>query len=122
MAFIADEAAETRVLPRTLAGATVLQIVPALNANAAGRATIDIARALVHAGARAIVAAEGGALVDELESFGGEWLPFASSTLHPWRLRANAERLGAFLVEQRVDIVHAKSISAAWSALRAVGG
>lgn len=122
MAFTADEVAEPRPLPRTLAGATVLQIIPALHDNAVGRATLAIARELVQAGARSIVAAERGALVDELKSFGGEWLPFASSALYPWRLRDSAERLAPFLIEQRIDVVHAKSVSAAWTAWRAIQG
>ena len=122
MAFTADEVAETRALPRTLAGATVLQIIPALHDNAIGRATIAIAQELIRAGARSIVAAERGALVEELGSFGGEWLPFASSTLHPWRMHGNAQRLAPFLAEQGVDVVHAKSVGAAWTAWRAIRG
>jgi glycosyltransferase involved in cell wall biosynthesis len=118
MAIRADSA-EARILPRTVAGATVLQIVPSLRDRGSMRATIDIARALVKAGARAIVAGEGGPLAGELESFGGEWLPFSSAALNPIKLRSNATALDAFVTEQRVDIVHAKTAGAAWSALAA---
>src|SRR5690606_14872922 len=76
-------------------------------------------RALVHAGARVIVAAAPGPLEDDLKSFGGEWLPFTSVTVNPFKLRRNADRLEAFLTEERVDIVHAKTAGAAWSALMA---
>jgi glycosyltransferase involved in cell wall biosynthesis len=72
---------------------------------------------LVHVGARAIVAGERGELVDELKSFGGEWLPFASATFNPAKLRANAAALDRFVAAERVDIVHAKCAGAAWSAL-----
>jgi glycosyltransferase involved in cell wall biosynthesis len=116
MAIRADSA-EARVLPRTVAGATVLQIVPSLRDHGPMRATVDIARALVKAGARAIVAGERGPLVDELKSFGGEWLPFSSAALNPIKLRSNAAALDAFVTEQRVDIIHAKTAGAAWSAL-----
>src|SRR5438552_5344460 len=116
MARDASDAAETRVLPRALAGSTVMQIVHSLRAETDARATLDVARALVLAGARAIVAGESGPLVAELKSFGGEWVPFASATLNPIKLRRNAEALGAFLAAQRVDIVHAKTVGAAWSA------
>ena len=122
MAAEAENEVGSRVLPRTLAGATVLQIVPALQSDAAARATLDIARTLVHAGARSIVAAERGALVDDLKSFGGEWLPFKSSTLNPLILRRTAGKLATFVKEQRVDIIHAKSAGGAWCALRAGGG
>ena len=89
MAIRAADAAEARVLPRTVAGATVLQIVPSLQDQAAIRATVDVARTLVQAGARAIVAGEDGPLVEELKSFGGEWLPFVSATFNPISCRTS---------------------------------
>ena len=41
---------------------TVLQILPQLNAGGAERTTLDVARALVANGIRALVASEGGRL------------------------------------------------------------
>jgi glycosyltransferase involved in cell wall biosynthesis len=117
MAISTAEGAEPRVLPRTLAGATVLQIVPALRNTSQVRTTIGTARALVQVGGRAIVAGERGELVDELKGFGGEWLPFANLTYNPSKLRANAAALDKFVASERVDIVHAKSAGAAWSSL-----
>ncbi len=117
MAISADDVALGRVLPRTIAGATVLQIVPALRDNPTTRATIGIAHALVNAGARAIVAGEHGPLVNELKSFGGEWLSFSSTSINPLKLRRNADVLDRFVANERVDIVHAKNAGAAWSAL-----
>src|SRR5882724_2238838 len=113
---MAADTAEQRLLPRTLAGATVLQIVPALRDSPQVRTTVSAARALVQVGARAIVAGEHGELVDELKSFGGEWLPIASTTMNLTKLRANAETLDKFIAAERVAIVHAKSAGAAWSA------
>jgi glycosyltransferase involved in cell wall biosynthesis len=115
MAITADSS-EQRVLPRTLAGATVLQIVAALRETPQVRTTISAARALVQVGARVIMAGERGELVDELKSFGGEWLSLSSATVNPAKLRANAETLDKFLAAERVDIVHAKTATAAWSA------
>ena len=117
MAISAAEVEGARVLPRALAGATVLQIITELRDNSEARTAVSIARALVHAGARAIVAAGEGPLADDLKSFGGEWLPFASATVNPLKLRRNADRLEPILVNERVDIVHAKNAGAAWSAL-----
>jgi glycosyltransferase involved in cell wall biosynthesis len=119
MAIKAAGVAEARVLPRTLAGATVLQIIPSLRDHVLARGTVGIAHALVHAGARAIVAGENGPLVNEVKSFGGEWLPFTTTTINPLRLRRNAERLEKFVADERVDILHAKSAGGAWSALMA---
>ena len=117
MAISAAEVEEARALPRALAGATVLQIITSLRDTTEARTAVSIARALVRAGGRAIIAATEGPLVNDLNSFGGEWLPFASATMNPFRLRRNADRLEPILVDERVHIVHAKNAGAAWSAL-----
>ena len=80
----------TRVPRRTLAGATILQIVPALYEEPNARAAVNVAFALLQAGARALVAAEDGPLVGELRAFGGEWIEFPNATANPLRLRKNA--------------------------------
>lgn len=104
---------------RSLAGATVLQLVPALRDDPAGHAAVDIALALLQSGARAIIAGEGGPLVGELRAFGGEWLPMPNDTFNPLRIRGNARRLANLIASERIDIVHAHSAGAAWSALAA---
>ena len=98
-----------RILPRSLAGATILQIVPTLRDSLLGRTAVDTARALVHAGARAIVAGEPGDLVDELKGFGGEWLSLSTPSLNPLRLRSNARALDEFMAAEGVHIVHARN-------------
>jgi len=104
---------------RSLAGATILQLVPALRDDAAGRAAVDIAFTLLRSGARALVAGEDGPLVGELHGFGGEWLPMPNDTFNPLRIRGNARRLANLIASERIDIVHAHSAGAAWSALAA---
>jgi glycosyltransferase involved in cell wall biosynthesis len=111
--------AALRAKPRSLAGATILQLVPALRDDPAGRAAVDIALALLQSGARAIVAGDGGPLVGELRAFGGEWLPMPNDTFNPLRIRSNAKRLANLIAGERIDIVHAHSAGAAWSALTA---
>jgi glycosyltransferase involved in cell wall biosynthesis len=106
--------------PRSLAGATILQLVPALSDDPAGHAAVEIALALMQSGARAIIAGDGGPLVGELRAFGGEWLPLPNDTWNPLRIRANARALTRLIAAERVDIVHAQSAGAAWSALTAV--
>jgi glycosyltransferase involved in cell wall biosynthesis len=109
-----------RATPRSLAGATLLQVVPALRDDPAGHAALEIARTLVETGARAIVAGDGGPLVGELRTFGGEWLPMAGGGWNPLQIRRNAAQLAKLVAVERIDIVHAQSPAAAWSALRAV--
>jgi glycosyltransferase involved in cell wall biosynthesis len=104
---------------RSLAGATILQLVPALRDDPAGHAAVDIALTLLQSGARAIVAGEGGPLVGEVRAFGGEWLPMTTDTVNPLRIRGNARRLANLIAGERIDIVHAQSAGAAWSAIAA---
>ena len=119
MAF-SDGAVDERVKPRTLAGATVLQIAPAMDESRTAHVTINVAHALVRAGARAIVASEGGPLVDALRGFGGEWHAYADTTFNLLKLKRNVEWLGKFLAREPVDILHARSAGAAWSAVPAL--
>jgi glycosyltransferase involved in cell wall biosynthesis len=109
-----------RAKPRSLAGATILQIVPALSDDPAGHAAVEIALALMQSGARAIIAGDGGPLVGELRAFGAEWLPLPNDTWNPLRIRKNAATLAHLVAAERIDIVHAQSAGAAWSALQAV--
>jgi glycosyltransferase involved in cell wall biosynthesis len=104
---------------RLLAGATILQLVPALRDDSVGRTAVDIARALLQSGARAMVAGKDGPLVDELAAIGGEFLPMATDTFNPLRIHANARRLVNLIGSERIDIVHAQSVDAARSALAA---
>jgi glycosyltransferase involved in cell wall biosynthesis len=105
--------------PRSLAGATILQLVPSLRDDPAGHAAVDIAMTLLRSGARAIVAGDGGPLVGDLRAFGGEWLPMPNDTINPLRLKRNAGQIANLIASERVDIVHAQSAGAAWSALQA---
>lgn len=102
-----------------LQGVTVLQLVPSLDTGGAERTAVDIAAALVAAGARALVATAGGRLVPELQQAGAEWLPFPASTKNPVRIVWNAERIRRLIGAERVDIVHARSRAPAWSGLMA---
>jgi glycosyltransferase involved in cell wall biosynthesis len=102
-----------------LAGRTILQIIPRLDAGGAERTTIDIAAALSEAGARALVATEGGRLVSELQANGGIWIPFPASTKNPLLMWLNARRLAKIIQRENVDIIHARSRAPAWVALGA---
>jgi glycosyltransferase involved in cell wall biosynthesis len=113
---VSDGFEGTRIPRRTLAGATILQIVPALHEEPDARAAVNVALALLQAGARALVAADDGPLVGELRSFGGEWLELPNATTNPLRLRRNARVLENLVAAERIDIVHAQSAGGAWSA------
>ena len=55
-----------------LTGVTVAQIIPRLNVGGAETTTLEIARALREANARALVVSEGGSLSDAIMAAGAE--------------------------------------------------
>ncbi|TGD96940.1 glycosyltransferase family 4 protein [Methylobacterium nonmethylotrophicum] len=102
-----------------LAGRTVLQIIPELEAGGAERTAVDVAAALAGAGARALVATEGGRLVGELQAKGGAWVPFPARAKNPLVMALNVGRLMRICRAERVELIHARSRAPAWVALGA---
>jgi len=102
----------------SLRGKTILQVIPRLDAGGAERTTVEVAQALVNAGARALVASEGGRLAAELTAFGAEVIELAkASSKNPLTIWNNAGRLAALICKNDVSLVHARSRAPAWSAL-----
>lgn len=98
---------------------TILQVVPALETGGAERTTVDVARAVVRAGGRAIVASRGGRMVPELSVSGAEHIDMAVHSKNPVIMALNVERLARVIQREGVDLVHARSRAPAWSALAA---
>jgi glycosyltransferase involved in cell wall biosynthesis len=107
---------DTDASPHTLAGATVLQIVPALREEPVARTALIVAAGLLQAGTRALVAGEDGPLAAELQAFGGEFIPLVNATANPLKLRRGARQLEGLIAAEHIDIVHAQSIGGAWIA------
>lgn len=94
---------------------TVLQVLPALQSGGVERGTLEVAQALVSQGHRALVMSAGGRLVAPLTESGAEhfaW-PIGRKSLKTLLL---VGKLRAFLREQEVDILHARSRVPAWIA------
>lgn len=102
-----------------LAGRTILQIIPELEAGGAERTAVDIAKGLTDAGARALVATEGGRLVAELQAKGGVWLPFPAASKNPVAMLFNIRKLARLCTQEGVELIHARSRAPAWVALGA---
>lgn len=98
---------------------TVLQVIPALDAGGAERTTVEIARAIVAAGGRALVATSGGRLCAEVEKAGGRVFLLPVDAKNPLTIIANRGRLADLIRREAVDIIHARSRAPAWSALLA---
>jgi glycosyltransferase involved in cell wall biosynthesis len=101
-----------------LTGATILQVIPDLDAGGAERTTVEVAEALTAANAKALVISSGGRLGDELLKAGGELIwsdKFGSK--NPLTIYGNAALLSQIIAERKVDLIHARSRAPAWSAL-----
>ena len=95
---------------------TVLQVIPALESGGAERTTVELARAIVAAGGKALVATSGGRLCADIEKAGGRVILLPVASKNPLTILANRDRLIDILREQAVDILHARSRAPAWSA------
>ena len=107
----ADEAT-TALPPET----TILQVLPAMGNGGVERGTIEIARAIVQAGGRALVASAGGPNVWRFARVGAEHIQMPLASKKPWTILANRRRLGALIAQHNVSLVHARSRAPAWSA------
>lgn len=96
---------------------TILQIIPALETGGAELSAVEIAEALVQAGARAIVASAGGRLAERIVRAGGELAVLPLGTKSPFGMLANAGALARMIRNENVSLVHARSRAPAWSGL-----
>src|SRR5215468_12028375 len=102
----------------TLAGATILQIVPELREEPNARSALNVAHMLLQSGARALVAGREGPLVNDLKAYGGEWIPLTPDSINPLTRRRNDRLLERLVGSERIDIIHAQCIGGAASAWR----
>lgn len=98
---------------------TILQIVPRLDTGGAELSTIEIVEALVRAGARALVATEGGRMAERIPALGGEIILMPLESKNPATILANGRRLASLARSRSVSLLHARSRAPAWSALMA---
>ena len=106
--------------PRSLAGATILQLVPALRDDPAGHAAVDIALTLLQVGRarhrRRRRRPAGRRIARLRRRMAADDQRHASIRCASAR---NARTLANLIAAERIDIVHAQSAGAAWSALAA---
>lgn len=97
----------------------VLQVIPELDAGGAERTTVDVARAIIASGGKALVATRGGRLQGDIEASGGQVFNLAVHSKNPLKILSNIFRLRRIIKESAVDIIHVRSRAPAWSALAA---
>jgi glycosyltransferase involved in cell wall biosynthesis len=95
---------------------TLLQVVPELETGGAEQSTLDLARAVVQAGGRAIVASRGGRMTPRLEAVGGVLARMPVNSKNPFVIWANGRRLAKLIRREKVNLVHARSRAPAFSA------
>lgn len=100
---------------------TVVQVLPALESGGVERGTLEVGRYLVAHGHRSIVISAGGRMVEPLMREGSEHLTWDIGRKSLWTLRL-IPRLRRFLIDNRVDILHARSRMPAWVAYLAWRG
>lgn len=94
----------------------ILQVVPQLDDGTVARAVLATARRLVADGWRSCVASAGGPLERELAAQGSAHVRVTVETTNPLTLSTNIGKLGKAIREHKVELVHAQSRAAAWSA------
>jgi glycosyltransferase involved in cell wall biosynthesis len=100
---------------------TILQILPALESGGVERGTLEVGQYLVEHGHRSLVMSSGGRMVEQLTREGSEhftW-PVGHKKIKTLLL---VGKLRKFLLEQKVDILHARSRVPAWIAYLAWRG
>lgn len=98
---------------------TILQIVPRLETGGSEQSTVEIAEALIRAGAKALVASEGGRLAKAVTRAGGEVIELPVSSKSPVTMLDNARQLAKLVEARNVALLHARSRAPAWSAFLA---
>ncbi len=96
--------------------ATILQVIPALDAGGAERTTVEVAAAVVRAGGKAVVATSGGRLCDEVRAVGGDVILGPVQSKNPLMILRNAGWLANVIADADAAIIHARSRAPAWSA------
>ena len=100
-----------------MTGKSILQVVPELDVGGAEITTLEMARAIVASGGRALVATQGGALASEIEKAGGEIISLPVASKNPIVMWKNARRLAALLRAENIDLLHTRSRAPGWSGL-----
>ena len=96
-----------------------MQVVPRLDTGGTEQSAVEIAEAIIRAGANALVATEGGRLAADVRSAGGEVIKLPMASKNPLTILANARALAALVSERDISLLHARSRAPAWSALLA---
>lgn len=94
----------------------VLQVLPELETGGVELGTIEIASELAKHGIKNFVASQGGRMEHELQKLGVPHFTLNLKSKNPFTILKNAKKLEAYIKENNINIVHARSRAPAWSA------
>lgn len=97
----------------------VLQVVPELDAGGVEQTVIDVARAVIEAGGRSVVATKGGRMEPLLTKMGATVIHLPVHSKNPFVQWANVGALRRIVRKHGVDIVHVRSRAPALAAVKA---
>jgi len=96
-----------------------LQVIPTLKNGGVEIEALEIAKAIVEAGGRALIAAKPGSLVEDAIKAGIEIKDLPLDTKNPLQIAKNTRLLNELILKEKVDIVHVRSRAPGWSAYKA---
>ncbi len=94
----------------------ILQILPELNVGGVERGTVDFARYLVEKDYQSVVVSNGGTLVKQLEREGSKHLELPVHKKSLFSVMKLIKVLRKIIIDEKIDIVHARSRVPAWIA------
>ncbi len=94
----------------------VLQVLPELETGGVELGTLQVATEMKKAGIKNFVASQGGRMVYDLEKQRIPHLTLPLKSKNIFTMLKNAKKLEAFIKENGINIVHARSRAPAWSA------
>ena len=100
-------------------GPVIVQLVPALVRGGVERGTIEMARAIIEAGGRAVVISGGGPMVRHLDRIGATHHKIPIGVKNPLSWGGLRRQVRRVLVDEGADIIHVRSRVPAWIALPA---
>lgn len=104
-----------------LKGKVIAQILPELNAGGVERTCVEVTEALVHVGAKPVVASAGGRLVSDIEKLGGQHFELPLKTKNPFKIKSNKVKLIKLAKQESIALFHARSRAPGWSTYWAAG-
>ena len=100
-------------------GPVVVQVLPALVRGGVERGTVEMAKAVIEAGGRAVIISGGGPMVRHLDRIGATHHTLPVGNKNPLSWPGTRGRLRKILVREGADIVHVRSRVPAWIAIPA---